>query len=143
MDDSISSILTFIILLYSTKCSCFFFFRGVMKCAKISFPETSAPCCTAKPHQGGRDRKTEGCHPEADLGNNLLAHAKYIKWALLLLLFFFTSSSFYCTLSRSDFGKAVIQLIRVHTNYEGQRRKTLQGQITLLEYCLDFESASL
>lgn len=31
--------------------------------------ETSAPCCTAKQHQG---RKTEGRHPEADLGNLML-----------------------------------------------------------------------
>lgn len=32
--------------------------------------KSSVPCCTAKPHKGGRDRKMEGCHPEADLGNN-------------------------------------------------------------------------
>lgn len=79
-------------------------------------------------HTEEEETETEGRHPEADLGNlivfnNPAGSYKIYKGSsplYLLLLFFllcFLTSSFYCTLSRSDFGEAVIQLIRVHTNW--------------------------
>lgn len=47
--------------------------------------------CTAKPHQGGRERKKEGRRPEDDQGNFMLiilnnhtGPSKYMKRALLL-----------------------------------------------------------
>jgi len=110
--------------------------------------ETLAPCCTTKSHKGWRDRKTGGRHPEADLGNLMViinhsagTYKIYRAHSLCIIYFsfnIFLTSSCYCTLSRSVFGKAEIQLIRIHTNCERQRRKTLQSEITLIEYCLIF-----